>query len=128
MTTPIPSIQMPYGVTITSNGSAHMQVPEHPKRTAQTRLGLTPGPCRVQASYSGPESVEFRLYGTQGAVGAYGIKEILDVIPAKAGGSRSSRVISVGAVAGDWVQVQHPTGGTLSTGYAGTIEVIPLPQ
>ena len=82
MTTPITDVPMPYGVTVTSDGTAYAQVPANKKSKSEFGLLLTPGPCRVQASYAGPESVELRLYGMQGKVGRYGLKRILEAIPA----------------------------------------------
>ena len=83
MTTPSVdlNIAMPYGVTV--QGSDGVLIPTvvgaHPKKRGMEGLTLTPGPCRISASWSGPE--EMRLILNTKA----GLKRLL-TIPAQSGG------------------------------------------
>ena len=97
MTTPSVdlSIVMPYGVTV--QGSDSQLIPQivgnHPKRRDSAALYLTPGPCRISASWSGPEEMRLMLNGKNGA------KRIL-TIPAQSGG---------GGHAPRWSHGEHST-------------------
>lgn len=57
MTTTEVEIVMPYGVTVESKPGDRMMKPvkAHPKRNGTSSLSLVDGPCRVAASYRGPE-------------------------------------------------------------------------
>lgn len=61
MSTPVDlNIVMPYGVTVRSKGTAIPSiVGTHPKQNNGVSLKLPAGPCRVAASWEGPE--EMRL-------------------------------------------------------------------
>ena len=52
------NIVMPYGVTVRGTGFSNPAiVGNHPRKVTNVALGLVPGPCRVSASWEGPESV-----------------------------------------------------------------------
>lgn len=118
MSTPVDlNIVMPYGYTVggrldavwqgrVDGGGAHVDLPE--------------GPCRVMASWSGPEKAALTLVNPDK-------RTVLAEIPAQAGGgSRNSRMVTVGAVKGDQVRLEcSPRTTTTAT---GTIEVYPLPS
>lgn len=56
MTTP--NIVMPYGVTVESSGDRNAQiVTNSAQASSNIALKLPDGPCRVAASWDGPESV-----------------------------------------------------------------------
>lgn len=126
MESTLSKIVLPYGVTVHSTTSGYMNVPDHKYKRGSAGLLLKPGPCKVQASYAGPEQVEVRLYGTSGKRNTYGLKRVLEVIPS-GGGSRLSKIHTIGAVEGDWVQMQA-SSGSLEEGHTGTIEVFPIPD
>lgn len=85
MESTLSKIVLPYGVTVHSTTSGYMNVPDHKYKRGSAGLLLKPGPCKVQASYAGPEQVEVRLYGTSGKRNTYGLKRVLEVIPSGGG-------------------------------------------
>lgn len=117
MSTPIDlNVVMPYGYTVgkvldmvwqarVDGGGSHIDLPE--------------GPCRVMASWAGPERAVLALVTPEK-------RTVLAEIPAQAGGgSRTSRMVTVGAVKGDQVRLEcYPRTTTTAT---GTIEIYPLP-
>lgn len=62
MTTPNVNVVMPYGVTVQGAGGSQAQiVGNHPMKDTNVALRLTPGPCRVAASWEGNEQVFVRV-------------------------------------------------------------------
>lgn len=77
MTTPNVEIAMPYGYTV--GGAPDMYwLTRADGSTAN--VDLVPGPCRVMASWAGPERASFVLLHANGG------KSVLDTIEKKAGG------------------------------------------
>lgn len=116
MTTPI-DIPMPYGVTVEGTGFANPAiVGNHPMKDTNVALRLTPGPCRIAASWEGDEQVFVRVQNR-----GKSIDRTIATIRGGGGGARSV-MVTVGAVAGDSVYL----AGARATGITGTIEVYPL--
>lgn len=110
------NIVMPYGVTVRGTGFSNPAiVGNHPRKVTNVALGLVPGPCRVSASWEGPESVGLFVQNKE-----TGTSRQIGVI--SAGGGARSVMVSIGAVAGDSVYLT----GAKSTGITGTLEVYPL--
>ena len=66
MTTPNVNIVMPYGVTVEGDGKSRLAVPVTSSSRASSstgRVSLPAGPCRIAASWNGPESVRLGLAG-----------------------------------------------------------------
>ena len=66
MSTPVDlNIVMPYGVTVEGDGQSRkaMPVTKSSKVDSGNRLRLTSGPCRIAASWSGPEEVRVTIFG-----------------------------------------------------------------
>ena len=66
MSTPVDlNIAMPYGVTVEGDGQSRKAVPvtKSSKVDSGNRLRLTSGPCRIAASWSGPEEVRVTIFG-----------------------------------------------------------------
>lgn len=66
MSTPIDlNVVMPYGVTVEGDGQSRkaMPVTKSSKVDSGNRLRLTSGPCRIAASWSGPEEVRVTIFG-----------------------------------------------------------------
>ena len=62
MSTPLVDIPLPYGVTVESEqGDRMMKTIGNDPRVGNISLGLTAGPCRVAASYRGPEEAVLQL-------------------------------------------------------------------
>ena len=58
MSTPIVDIPLPYGVTVEGAGSRNARIVTNSAQTSSDiALKLPDGPCRVAASWDGPESV-----------------------------------------------------------------------
>lgn len=118
MSTPLVDIPLPYGVTVESEqGDRMMKTIGNDPRVGNISLGLTAGPCRVAASYRGPEEAVLQL------VNGNSVTQ-LATIPA-GGGSRSV-MVAVGARLGDRVRLylSSPPAG----GITGTLEVYPVPS
>ena len=116
MSTPVDlNIVMPYGYTV-GGEKDYAWLTRMDSNSAN--IDLVPGPCRVVASWAGPEKVTLNL--VRG-----GERIELDTIPAKAGGgSRNSRMVTVGAIEGDQVRLEASPRTT--TDATGTIEVYPV--
>lgn len=110
---------MPYGVTVEGDGT---NVPKpavkHPKQFGAAGLSLTPGPCRVAVSWEGPERLNVILQNGSNY-------RTVDSIPEKPGGGSRQRMLTVGALEGDYVYLAA-SGRMLDVGTRGTIEVYPL--
>ena len=116
MSTPLVDIPLPYGYTVGGEPGKGYQSPVD---GSSYNIPLKPGPCRVMASWSGPERADFILYRN-------GQSTVLDTIPEKAGGgSRNSRMVTVGAIKGDILRLSCSPSTT--TDATGTIEIYPLP-
>lgn len=118
MTTPSVdlNIVMPYGVTVEGDGDVKPRIVTRiPKASENDNLALPNGPCRVAASWEGPETVHLYVY----APGRGTFKK--GTIPA--GGVRSI-MVTIGATAGEWVFLQGATA--LPVGTRGTLEVYPI--
>lgn len=110
------SFVMPYGYTVGGKLNATWQGRMDGKGA---HVHLPEGPCRVSASWSGPEKAVLSLVRPDERV-------VLAEIPAQAGGGpRSSRMVTIGAVKGDRVRLEcYPRTTTTAT---GTVEVWPVP-
>ena len=85
MTTPSVdlNIAMPYGVTVEGNGGrSPVIVGDHPKKNNDVSLNVTPGPVRIAASWSGPESMQVMVDNT-----ATGESRVVATLPENGGGS-----------------------------------------
>ena len=114
----VPVYNLPYGVVVESNGDSWPKIRgTHPMaaNTSGLKLPDAGGPCRVVASWSGANACETHLYR------AGKFLMVLDKI--SAGGSRSSRMVTVGAVPGDFIRLNVAS----TAGETGTIEIYPLP-
>ena len=115
MTTP--SFVMPYGVTMQGKGDSVPEiVGEHKKKVNLVAIALPAGPCRIAASWDGPQTVAIRVYSG----GRF--RSMIAEIPS--GGGVRSIMVSYGAVQGDWVQMH--TSATATQDQRGTLEVYPL--
>ena len=117
MSTPVDlNIAMPYGVTVEGDGQSRKAVPvtKSSKVDSGNRLRLTSGPCRIAASWSGPEEVRVTIFGV-----GYPL-----TIPA--GGGYRSAMVSVGAKYGDAIYLENAANAPLPKGTRGTLEVFPL--
>lgn len=85
-------------------------------KNSNVALKLPDGPCRVAASWDGPEAVRLVHTGHGYPV----------VIPA--GGGNRSGMAALGATAGETIFLQNVSSSPLASGGRGTIEVYPLPQ
>lgn len=116
MTTP--SFVMPYGQTVGGAKGMHWLTSV---TGTSANVDLPEGPCRVVASWAGPEQADLVLLRANGG------KSTLDTIEKKAGGgSRNSRMVTVGAIKGDQVRLEASPRTT--TDATGTIEVYPIPS
>lgn len=84
MSTPLVDIPLPYGYTVGGEPGKGYQSPVD---GSSYNIPLKPGPCRVMASWSGPERADFILYRN-------GQSTVLDTIPEKAGGSLNDHPVS----------------------------------
>lgn len=108
---------LPYGVTVEGKGNRNAEiVTESDFKNSNVALKLPDGPCRVAASWDGPEAVRLVHSGHGYPV----------VIPA--GGGYRSGMATLGATAGETVFLQNVSSSPLARGGRGTIEVYPLPQ
>lgn len=117
MTTLIEELVMPYGVTVQGDGTSYPKiVGDHPNKVTPSGLSLLPVPCRVAFSWAGENSVELSL------VNGDTIK-IPARLAAKPGGGPRSAMVTIGALAGDRVELNVQS----AAGETGTIEVYPIP-
>ena len=117
MTTPIEELNMPYGVTVAGDGTWYPKiVGDHPKKVSGAALSLPPGPCRVAFSWDGENMAELVL------ANGSSIKRPAK-LAAKPGGGTRSAMVTIGARAGDRVEIN--SNGKV--GETGTIEVYPMP-
>lgn len=82
MTTPSVdlNIAMPYGVTVQGDGSNYPSiVGEHSKKATNSSISLPAGPCRVAASWEGPDNISLQVVSG-------GKMRKLANLPEKAGG------------------------------------------
>lgn len=117
MTTPEVEIVMPYGITVESKPGDRMMKPvkDHPKRFGTSSLSLVDGPCRVAASYRGPEGGLLQLVNGNSVT-------VIGKIPSGGAGVRQV-MATVGAKEGDVVRIYLDTAPTAEN--TGTIEVFP---
>lgn len=79
MTTPV-DIVMPYGVTVVGDGSNYPAIDgDHPRKVTGSSIELTPGPCKVSASWEGPDRAILQVSNG-------GKTRSLATIPEKTGG------------------------------------------
>ena len=116
MSTPVDlNIVMPYGVTVEGDGSRNARiVTESTQSNSDFALKLPDGPCRVAASWDGPESVRLVHTGHGYPV----------TIPA--GGGYRSGMAAIGATKGETIYLQNSSSSPLAKGGRGTIEVYPM--
>ena len=115
MSTPIVDIPLPYGVTVEGAGSRNARIVTNSAQTSSDiALKLPDGPCRVAASWDGPESVRLVHSGHGYPV----------VIPA--GGGYRSGMAAIGATKGETIYLQNASSSPLAAGGRGTIEVYPV--
>ena len=108
---------MPYGVTVEGTGNRNAEIVTESKfRNSDVALTLPDGPCRVAASWDGPESVRLVHSG-------HGYPVVL-----QAGEGNRSGTAALGATAGETIFLQNVSSSPLRAGGRGTIEVYPLPQ
>src|SRR5690625_4706379 len=113
MTTPIEELIMPYGVTIQGDGTWYPKiVGDHPNKVSSAGLSLPPGPCRVAFSWAGENAAELVL------ANGSSVKRPARV-EAKVGGGPRSAMVTIGARAGDRVEINANS----KVGETGTIEV-----
>ena len=118
MTTPIEELNMPYGVTVAGDGSWYPKiVGDHPKKVSGSGISLPPGPCRVAFSWDGANMAELVL------ANGSSIKRPAR-LEAKTGGVPRSAMVTIGARAGDRVEINANS----KAGETGTIEVYPMPS
>lgn len=116
MTTPV-DIVMPYGVTVVGDGSNYPAIDgDHPRKVTGSSIELTPGPCKVSASWEGPDRAILQVSNG-------GKTRSLATIPEKTGGGSRSVMVPIGARKGDRVFL---FGNRLTAGATGTLEVYPL--
>lgn len=116
MTTPAVNIvNLPYGATVEGDGKerAARIATKTANKADDYRLELPNGPCRVVASWNGPEAVRV----TQVGVG-YPVE-----IPAGSG-TRSGTAVVGGK--GERLQLENQGSAALKAGGRGTLEVYPL--
>ena len=117
MTTPIEELVLPYGVTVQGDGTWYPKiVGDHPKKVTNSGLSLPPGPCRVAISWDGENMADLVL--ANGSSTKRPAK-----LPAKPGGGPRSVMVTIGARAGDRVEINANS----KVGETGTIEVYPMP-
>lgn len=126
MATPVDDFGF-FGVVLTSDGTSYMR-PKNTIRPLVTGTGvrLSQGVYRVAASFDGPNEVNLRLYSPKlGDSTKWDLRELIGNIPA-GGGSRSMRMATIGAVEGDYIQMQATSN--IKPGAVGTIEIFRTPD
>lgn len=117
MTTSIEELVLPYGVTVEGDGSWYPPiVGDHPKKVTDSSVSLPPGPCRVAFSWDGERTIDLVL------ANGSSVKRPAS-LAAKPGGGPRSAMVTIGARAGDRVELN----GLGNVGETGTIEVYPMP-
>lgn len=108
---------VPYGVTVEGDGVNRIaQVIVGNRHVAQNSFVRLPdGPCRVAASWDGPQSVRLVHAGHGYPV----------IIPS--GGGYRSGMATIGATAGEALYLENTTNAPLGKRGRGTIEVYPIP-
>lgn len=116
MTTPsVNIVNLPYGATVEGRGTLREAtiVSDTPNKVSDTRLKIPWGPCRIVASWSGPEAVRVTQFGV-----GYPIE-----LPA-GDGIRSGTAVVGGK--GEHIYLESKSNENLSNRGRGTIEVYPL--
>lgn len=107
---------MPYGVTVEGDGVSRRAIfaTRSKHSTGDNSLRLPAGPCRIAASWNGPESVRVTVLGV-------GYPIVIN-----AGGGYRSAMAVVGAKGGEPILLENEANAPLTKGRRGSIEVYPL--
>lgn len=116
MTTPsVEIVNLPYGATIEGNGRDRTAriATKTANQASSDELSLPSGPCRIVASWNGPEAVRVTHVGV-----GYPIE-----IPAGSGTRSGTAVVGC---KGERVRLENQNSEPLGSGRRGTLEVYPL--